>query len=84
MVDAWWMGVRPRLPDLAPQRDIGSASWPLLRRSAIPVDLDLQVDRRLPEPVEIAAYYTAAEALTNAAKHANATTADIEVAESAG
>ena len=40
--------------------------------------------RRLPEPVETAAYYTVAEALTNAAKHARATTADIEVAESDG
>jgi signal transduction histidine kinase len=53
----------------------------LARRSPIPVDLDVQVDRRLPEPVEIAAYYTVAEALTNTAKHARATTADIQVAE---
>jgi signal transduction histidine kinase len=36
----------------------------------------------LPEPVEIAAYYTVAEALTNAAKHARATAADIEVTTS--
>ena len=43
------------------------------RRSAIPVHLDNQIDRRLPEPVETAAYYTVAEALTNAAKHAQAT-----------
>jgi nitrate/nitrite-specific signal transduction histidine kinase len=34
---------------------------------------------RLPEPVEIAAYYTVAEALTNAAKHARAATADVQV-----
>jgi signal transduction histidine kinase len=51
----------------------------LRRRSAIPVHLDIQVDRRLPDPVEIAAYYTVAEALTNAAKHARATAVDIEV-----
>jgi signal transduction histidine kinase len=56
----------------------------LARRSAVPVDLDIQVDRRLPEPVEIAAYYTVAEALTNAAKHARATTAEIQVADSDG
>jgi signal transduction histidine kinase len=36
-------------------------------------------DRRLPEPVEIAAYYAVAEALTNAAKHAQATVVDLEV-----
>jgi signal transduction histidine kinase len=56
----------------------------LARRSAVPVHLDIQIDRRLPEPVEIAAYYTVAEALTNAAKHAGATTAGIEVAERGG
>jgi signal transduction histidine kinase len=51
----------------------------LARRSAISVDLDIQVDRRLPEPVETAAYYTVAEALTNAAKHAHASAADVLV-----
>jgi signal transduction histidine kinase len=51
----------------------------LARRSAIPVDLDIRVHGRLPESVEIAAYYTVAEALTNAAKHARATAADVEV-----
>jgi signal transduction histidine kinase len=56
----------------------------LARRSAVPVNLDIQVNRRLPDPVETAAYYTVAEALTNAAKHAHATTADIHVAESDG
>jgi signal transduction histidine kinase len=50
----------------------------LARRSAIPVHLDIQVAGRLPEQVEIAAYYTVAEALTNAAKHASATTAEIQ------
>jgi signal transduction histidine kinase len=43
--------------------------------------VDRQVER-LPEPVEIAAYYAVAEALTNAAKHACATGAQIEMAES--
>ena len=56
----------------------------LARRSAIPVRLDIQVAGRLPEPVEIAAYYSVAEALTNIAKHAHATTADIQAAESDG
>jgi len=56
----------------------------LARRSAIPVRLDNQVDGRLPEPVEIAAYYSVSEALTNAAKHAQATNADIQVTESDG
>jgi signal transduction histidine kinase len=64
-------GLRPALKTLA-------------RRSAVPVDLDIQIDRRLPEPVEIAAHYTVPEALTNTAKHASATGVQIEVAESDG
>jgi signal transduction histidine kinase len=51
----------------------------LARRSAISVDLDIQVDRRLPEPVETAAYYTVTEALANAAKHARASAVDVLV-----
>jgi signal transduction histidine kinase len=42
------------------------------RRSTVPVELDLHSDRRLPEQVEVALYYTVSEALTNVAKHANA------------
>ncbi|WP_433074287.1 sensor histidine kinase [Dactylosporangium sp. CA-052675] len=45
----------------------------LARRSAVAVELDVQMEGRLPEPVEVAAYYVMAEALTNAAKHAEAT-----------
>jgi signal transduction histidine kinase len=51
----------------------------LARRSAVPVQLDTQMEGRLPDSVETAAYYTVAEALTNAAKHAHATAADIRV-----
>jgi signal transduction histidine kinase len=36
------------------------------------VDLRVAIDRRLPESVEVAAYYVVAEALTNAAKYAKA------------
>ena len=51
----------------------------LVRRSAVPVHLDIRVGRQLPDPVEIAVYYTVAEALTNAAKHAGATAVEVEV-----
>jgi signal transduction histidine kinase len=44
----------------------------LARRSAVAVDLDLHVDQRLPDSVEVGAYYVVSEALTNAAKHARA------------
>jgi signal transduction histidine kinase len=50
----------------------------------VPVELDLRVDRRLPDPAEVAAYYVVAEALTNAAKHARASAVSVCVeAESA-
>jgi len=44
----------------------------LARRSPIPVDVEIVIDGRLPEPVEVAAYYVASEALANAAKHSHA------------
>jgi len=62
-------GLRPALAALA-------------RRSAIPVRLDVQVTGRLPEQAEIAGYYVVAEALTNTAKHAHATTAGVQVTAS--
>lgn len=49
------------------------------RRSAVPVELDVVVPARLPEQVEVAAYYLVSEALTNTAKHAQATIVDIGV-----
>jgi signal transduction histidine kinase len=51
----------------------------LARRSAIPVELELGSDRRLPEPVEVAAYYVVSEALTNAAKHSQASVVRVDV-----
>jgi signal transduction histidine kinase len=60
-------GLRPALKALA-------------RRSPVPVRVDVSVEERLPEPVELAAYYVVAEALTNVAKHAHAGAADVEVA----
>jgi signal transduction histidine kinase len=59
-------GLRPALTALA-------------RRSAVPVRMDVQIADRLPEHIEIAAYYVVTEALTNAAKHAQATATEVEV-----
>jgi signal transduction histidine kinase len=53
----------------------------LARRSAVPVRLDVGVERRLPESIELAAYYVVSEALTNTAKHAHATVADVRLAD---
>jgi signal transduction histidine kinase len=71
-------------PAVLEKHGLAPALRELVRRGSIPVTLDVQVSGRLPERVEVAAYYVVSEALTNAAKHAEATTADIEVAESGG
>jgi signal transduction histidine kinase len=51
----------------------------LARRSAIPVELDIRTGTRLPEQVEVAAYYVVSEALTNTAKHASASVVRVVV-----
>jgi signal transduction histidine kinase len=56
---------------------LGPALKALGRRSAAPVEPGLGVDRRLPESAEVAAYYVVAEALTNAAKHAQASEVEV-------
>ena len=59
-------------PAILSKGGLGPAMRTLARRSAVPVDLRVAVDQRLPESAEVAAYYVVAEALTNAAKHAHA------------
>ncbi len=49
----------------------------LARRCAVPTALELEIDRRLPDSVEVGAYYVVAEALTNAAKHARASAVEV-------
>ena len=56
----------------------------LARRSAVPVRLDIRTTGRLPDAVELAAYYIVAEALTNVAKHAHATSTDVSVEDDNG
>jgi signal transduction histidine kinase len=59
-------------PAILSNGGLGPALKTLARRSAVPVTLDLAIDRRLPDPVEVGAYYLVSEALTNAAKHSRA------------
>ncbi|MFF4353047.1 sensor histidine kinase [Streptomyces sp. NPDC001530] len=60
------------------------AALPLLAdRAGLPVSVAVGVGR-LPPPVEAAAYFVCAEALTNIAKHAAATRASVEVVAEAG
>jgi signal transduction histidine kinase len=71
-------------PAALSERGLGPALRTLARRSAVPVDLDLTTSARFPEPVEIAAYYAASEALANAMKHARASFIEISLAAGDG
>ena len=64
-------------PSVLADGGIAPALRTLARRSAVPVELEIDADGRLPPQVEVAAYYVVSESLTNIAKHANATTAQI-------
>jgi signal transduction histidine kinase len=66
-------------PAVLAQGGLRPALKALARRCAVPVALAVRVDRRLPEPIEVAAYYVVSEALTNTAKHARASVVRIEV-----
>ena len=65
-------GIHPML-----SRGLDSAIGTLALRSAVPVTVDVAIDQRLPESAEVAAYYVVSEALTNAAKHAQASEVNV-------
>jgi signal transduction histidine kinase len=58
---------------------LGPALRALRRRAGVTVELDVHAERRLPEPVEVAAYYVVSEALTNAVKHSRASVVHVEL-----
>ena len=66
-------------PAVLSEKGLDAALYALAARAPLPVTLDSDNDGRLPEAVEIAAYYAVCEALTNVAKYARATHAEIEV-----
>jgi signal transduction histidine kinase len=66
-------------PAILAEGGLGPALNTLARRSPVPVKLDVQVQARLPERIEVAAYYVVSETLTNAAKHARASVVRIDV-----
>jgi signal transduction histidine kinase len=53
-------------------------------RASVPVELKVDVDRRLAPALEVAAYYLVCEALTNVGKYADASHATVEVAGADG
>jgi signal transduction histidine kinase len=71
-------------PGILTERGLGPALGELSLRSTVPVELSVPLDRRLPDPVEAAAYYVVSEALANIAKHARATVARVRVESTDG
>ena len=67
-------GIRPALLS---ERGLGEAIGALAARTSLPTTVEVDLDGRLPAPVELAAYFTVAEALTNAVKHARARSAKV-------
>jgi signal transduction histidine kinase len=63
---------------------LGPALRNLARRSPVPVQLQMGPEGRLPERVEVTAYYVVAEALTNVARHANASLVQVELKRADG
>jgi signal transduction histidine kinase len=66
-------------PPLLANGGLPTAIQELARRATVPVQLDVAITQPLPEPIEIATYYLVAEALTNTAKHAQASTVHVRL-----
>jgi signal transduction histidine kinase len=66
-------------PAILSEGGLGPALRTLARRSSVPVQLQVGMEARLPERVEVTAYYVVSEALTNVAKHANASAVEVDV-----
>jgi signal transduction histidine kinase len=66
-------------PAILSDRGLGPAIDALASRVPVPVECEVDVSDRLTEPVEAAAYFVVAEALTNIVKYARATSARVAV-----
>ena len=66
-------------PAILTERGLGPALEALAMRAPVPVELTFSLDQRLPEALEAAAYYFVSEAVTNVVKHADATSALVDV-----
>jgi signal transduction histidine kinase len=71
--------VRGIAPTILSDRGLDAALSAVVQRSAIPTTLNVHLPRRLPDEVESVAYFVVAEAVTNIAKHAQATQAVVTV-----
>jgi signal transduction histidine kinase len=70
-------------PAILAKGGLGPALRTLTRRSTVPVELEVRTGSRYPPPLEVATYYVVSEALTNTAKHAGASRAEVSLEERA-
>jgi signal transduction histidine kinase len=70
-------------PAILAEGGLAPALKTLARRCGVPVELEVRAQSRLPDTIEVAAYYVVSETLTNVAKHAQASVVQVE-AEAAG
>jgi signal transduction histidine kinase len=71
-------------PAVLSDRGLAAALEALAGRSPVPVQVTSLPPGRLPPPVEAAAYFVVAEALTNVAKYADASEARVQISRSNG
>jgi signal transduction histidine kinase len=71
-------------PAILTEKGLDAALYALASRAPVPVTLDSDGRGRLPEPVEVAAYFVVSEAIANVAKYARATEANVAVHRSNG
>jgi signal transduction histidine kinase len=71
-------------PPVLTDRGLEAALDAIAQRSAVPVHVHAELRERPPAAVETAAYFVAAEAIANAAKHAAATRIDVRLVQEAG
>jgi PAS domain S-box-containing protein len=66
-------------PAILSEGGLAPALRALARRSSVPVALNVSIERRLPQHLEVATYYVVSEALANAAKHAQASVVHVDL-----
>ncbi len=71
-------------PSILAEAGLGRALESLAERSTVHVDVEMDLDGRLPPAIEATAYFVVAEALTNTAKHASAQRATVRARRADG
>ncbi len=71
-------------PAILAKGGLESALKTLVKGSPIQVTLNIRIDKRLSEQIEVTAYYVISEALANTAKHAEASSIAVDVGTAAG